>query len=103
MTDNPWRYIPLDTYERHMGSEEVMQQQALNRIMGEQLGCGAATVAILGAAGGNGLEHWPALHRDVCQVELEQAMASAGYRVFFLGETDLPDGKTFLRLDFKGA
>ena len=56
--DNPWESIPLSDYEGHMGSAGVMQLQMLNKIMKEQL-CEypVTTAVILGAAGGNGLEH----------------------------------------------
>jgi hypothetical protein len=55
---NPWENIPLQIYEEHMKSNDVFQLQTLNRIMKDQInGRPAKTLAILGIAGGNGLEH----------------------------------------------
>lgn len=55
---NPWEEISLDDYENHMSLASVMQLQALNEMMREQLGSfPASRVMILGVAGGNGLEH----------------------------------------------
>lgn len=55
---NPWQKITLDTYENHMQLASVMQLQALNTMMKEQLASYPVTsVMILGIAGGNGLEH----------------------------------------------
>lgn len=55
---NPWEEIPLHDYESHMSLESVMQLQALNRIMHDQIyRYPASTILILGIAGGNGLNH----------------------------------------------
>lgn len=55
---NPWEKIPLADYESHMRLDSVMQLQALNQRMKEQLNrYPASSVMILGVAGGNGLEH----------------------------------------------
>lgn len=55
---NPWETIPLEEYETHMQLQSVKQLQALNAFMKEQfVSCPAKTVAVLGVAGGNGLEH----------------------------------------------
>lgn len=65
MTDNsnPWTEIGLRDYELHMGHPQVRQLQTLSAITKEQL-ClvpaenrPSARAAILGIAGGNGLEH----------------------------------------------
>lgn len=57
---NPWEAISLSDYESHMKLDSVMQLQALNEIMREQLQAyPVASVMILGVAGGNGLEHVP--------------------------------------------
>lgn len=56
--DNPWQEIPLSDYENHMSLVSVGQLQAMNRIMLDQ--CTAfpsPEIMLLGAAGGNGLEH----------------------------------------------
>jgi ribosomal-protein-alanine N-acetyltransferase len=55
--ENPWIRIDLAAYEEHMGAEGVLQTQALNGITAEQLAGAHGRVALLGAAGGNGLEH----------------------------------------------
>jgi hypothetical protein len=56
--DNPWNQIDLAQYERHMGLDSVGQLQAIGRMTKGQLTAfPARTVAILGVAGGNGLEH----------------------------------------------
>lgn len=55
---NPWEEIQLDDYENHMRLDSVMQLQAMNEMMKEQLeDYSVASVMILGIAGGNGLEH----------------------------------------------
>ncbi len=55
---NPWEEIPLADYENHMSLRSVMQLQALNERMKEQLNrYSVSSVMILGVAGGNGLEH----------------------------------------------
>jgi hypothetical protein len=54
---NPWINIPLSEYEGHMNSPEVQQLEALADLFGEALErCKPASVAILGIAGGNGLD-----------------------------------------------
>lgn len=55
---NPWEEIGLSDYENHMQSDEVMQLQALNEMMKDQLNrFPVKTIMVLGIAGGNGLEH----------------------------------------------
>ncbi|WP_326907994.1 methyltransferase type 11 [Sedimentibacter sp. MB31-C6] len=55
---SPWERIPLDDYENHMKLSTVQQLQKLNEIMKSQIDkYNIETVAILGVAGGNGLEH----------------------------------------------
>ena len=55
---NPWEEISLDDYENHMQLDSVGQLQALNAMMKEQFeACPAGTAMVLGAAGGNGIEH----------------------------------------------
>ena len=59
MNPNPWRTLPHDIYEKHMGHENVHQLQMLSLILREQLALVAdmakPTVAVLGITGGNGL------------------------------------------------
>ena len=55
---NPWEEIPLSDYENHMQLNSVMQLQAMNEMMKGQFDAySISSVAILGIAGGNGLEH----------------------------------------------
>lgn len=56
---NPWQQMPLAVYEAHMGFDGIEQLQALNRIMKSQWTAyaGAVSAAVLGVAGGNGLEY----------------------------------------------
>lgn len=55
---NPWRSIPLADYEGHMGSAHVQQLGALSALFKRALDvCAPESVAVLGVAGGNGLEH----------------------------------------------
>lgn len=64
--DNPWRQMPLFIYEAHMGLPDVAQLQALNLIMKRQWAAypDTASAAIIGIAGGNGLEHCG----DTCEI-----------------------------------
>jgi len=55
---NPWLDVPLEDYEGHMKSPGVQQLAALSSLFAEALRLYSPTsVAILGIAGGNGLEH----------------------------------------------
>ncbi|MFJ6535109.1 hypothetical protein ACIQH5_02675 [Paenarthrobacter sp. NPDC091711] len=55
--EHPWRDIDLDVYERHMSDSRVGQLQQLNLITRDQLAAyPAASVGVLGVAGGNGLD-----------------------------------------------
>ena len=54
---NPWLDIPLRDYEGHMNSANVAQLSALADLFEEALTlCRPESVAILGIAGGNGLD-----------------------------------------------
>jgi len=54
---NPWLAVPLADYEGHMKSPSVDQLNALSSLFAEALAVRKpASVAILGIAGGNGLE-----------------------------------------------
>ena len=54
---NPWLSIPLEDYEGHMGSAEVQHFGALSELFKRALDhCLPESVAVLGIAGGNGLE-----------------------------------------------
>lgn len=55
---NPWLGVLLSEYEQHMKSPEVGQLNALSELFAEAMRrCRPSSVAILGIAGGNGLEH----------------------------------------------
>ncbi len=55
---NPWLTVPLTEYEQHMSSVEVQQLGALSDLFAEAIGrCRPLSVAVLGIAGGNGLDH----------------------------------------------
>lgn len=54
---NPWLAIPLEDYEGHMRSDSVRQLEPLSSLFKCALDfCVPKSVAILGVAGGNGLE-----------------------------------------------
>ncbi len=55
---NPWLSVPLTEYEQHMSSAEVQQLGALSELFAEAIGRSRpSSIAILGIAGGNGLDH----------------------------------------------
>lgn len=55
--DNPWLNVPLADYEGHMNSAGVEQLAALSELFAEALAyCGPESVAVIGVAGGNGLD-----------------------------------------------
>lgn len=55
---NPWLTVSLADYEGHMRSAEIQQLGALSDLFAELLASvRPASVAVLGIAGGNGLEH----------------------------------------------
>ena len=56
-SQHPWRGIDLDVYERHMSDSRVGQLQLLRDITRDQLQAyPSGSVAVLGVAGGNGLD-----------------------------------------------
>jgi len=55
---NPWEEIDLSDYENHMKLDSVMQIQAINEMMKDQLDSyPVSSVMVFGISGGNGLEH----------------------------------------------
>lgn len=55
---NPWLAVPLSEYEQHMKSADVRQLDALSGLFAEAMRCcRPSSVAVLGIAGGNGLDH----------------------------------------------
>ena len=75
---NPWIDIPLEIYESHMSLSDVAQLQALNNIMREQVMAYpvAESVAVLGVAGGNGLEHCLERFKLVYGIDINPAYLS---------------------------
>ena len=69
---DPWLNIPLADYEGHMCSPEVQQLDALSELFGVALGrCQPMSVAILGIAGGNGLDRVdPSITKRVVGLDL---------------------------------
>ena len=56
--DQPWLQVPLNDYEGHMGAAGVDQLAPLADHFAEALAfCKPQSVAIVGIAGGNGLQH----------------------------------------------
>lgn len=55
---NPWLNVPLADYEGHMNAAEVQQSAPLSELFAEALAMRCPpSVALLGIAGGNGLDH----------------------------------------------
>ena len=69
---NPWLAIPLDDYEGHMRSAGVAQSEALAELFDCALRrTRPESVAILGVAGGNGLDRVsPEVTRRVCGLDI---------------------------------
>jgi hypothetical protein len=74
--ENPWLNVALEEYEGHMGPGGVEQLGPLADLFGRSLSCAVPeSVAILGVAGGNGLDRIdPQITRRVVGVDL-----NAGY------------------------
>jgi SAM-dependent methyltransferase len=71
--------VPLGDYEDHMNSGPVRQLSALSELFGEALrSCRPESVAILGVAGGNGLERIdPAVTHRVCAIDINPGYLEA--------------------------
>jgi Methyltransferase domain len=71
-TPDSWLNIPLADYEGHMNAPEVGQLRALSDLFAEALAsCCPESLAILGIAGGNGLEHVdPRVTRRVVGIDI---------------------------------
>lgn len=69
---NPWQQIPLADYEAHMNAAAVNQSTALSNLFAEALALRKpASVAVLGVAGGNGLDRIDENHtRRIVGVDL---------------------------------
>jgi threonine dehydrogenase-like Zn-dependent dehydrogenase len=89
---NPWLDVPLDDYEGHMRSAGVEQLGVLSELFAEALAtCRPTSVAILGIAGGNGLEAVdPTITRRVVGVDINPRYLDATRRRFpFIRGLDL--------------
>lgn len=85
---NPWLQIPLSDYEAHMALPYVGQAQLLSDVFGLALDSHAPrSVALLGCAGGNGLEQVEAraiarvVAVDINPIYVEQVRARWGGRI----------------------
>jgi hypothetical protein len=85
---NPWLALPLGDYEGHMQSPEVNQLGPLADVFAEVLRRHRPdSVAVLGVAGGNGLEHVdPSVTRRIVGVDLNPHYLETTQRRF----PDLP-------------
>ncbi|KAA6464539.1 methyltransferase domain-containing protein [Acidobacteria bacterium AB60] len=81
---NPWLAISLEDYEGHMSSEGVRQTPALSQLFRRALDrFRPASVAVLGIAGGNGLEHIDsAATKRVVGVDINQKYLDQVHRRF---------------------
>jgi hypothetical protein len=81
---NPWLDVSLDDYEGHMRSAGVGQLGVLSALFAEALAtCRPTSVAILGIAGGNGLEAVdPAITTRVVGVDINPHYLDATRRRF---------------------
>jgi len=73
--ENPWLRVPLADYEGHMRAPGVEQLDVLAELFGRVLTtCAPHSVAILGVAGGNGLDFvHPSLVRRVVGIDINPA------------------------------
>lgn len=76
---NPWLEVPLADYEGHMRSPDVDQLGPLSRLFADALRRHRPeSVAVLGVAGGNGLEHVdPAVTRRIVGLDINPGYLDA--------------------------
>jgi hypothetical protein len=76
---HPWLSVPLRDYEAHMNSESVAQLAPLSEMFGDALqSFRPASVAILGVAGGNGLDCVdPAVTHRICGIDINAEYLAA--------------------------
>ena len=76
---HPWLTVPLRDYEAHMNSDNVAQLGPLSEMFGEALrSFQPKSVAILGVAGGNGIERIdPSVTQRVCGIDINPEYLSA--------------------------
>jgi hypothetical protein len=77
--NDPWLTVPLRDYETHMSSEKVAQLGALSDIFADALdACLPLSVAILGIAGGNGLDRIdPVVTSRICGIDINPEYLTA--------------------------
>ena len=77
--DSPWLTVPLSDYETHMRSDPVQQIDALSELFRQVLEYAKPeSVAILGVAGGNGLEQIDStITRRVCGIDINPTYLDA--------------------------
>ena len=83
---NQWESINLRDYETHMRSKKVFQLQTLNMIMADQMKYKPDSVAVLGAAGGNGFEHLHSAHTIYAIDINEDYLRHCGKKYTYLGD-----------------
>ncbi len=76
---NPWLEVPLADYENHMNSAGVEQSAALSELFADALAhCQPESVAVIGIAGGNGLERIDSsVTRRVVGIDINSAYLDA--------------------------
>jgi hypothetical protein len=76
---NPWLAIALEDYEGHMGSDNVRQLAALSDLFKRALDlCTPESVAVVGIAGGNGLERVdPAVTKRIVGLDINTRYLAA--------------------------
>ena len=76
---NPWLAIALEDYEGHMGSDNVRQLAALSDLFKRALDlCTPESVAVVGVAGGNGLERVdPAVTKKIVGLDINARYLAA--------------------------
>ena len=99
---NPWLSIPLSDYEQHMNAPSVQQAQLLALTLQELVrSYSPASLAILGAAGGNGLEGLPemgvrravAVDINASYLEAARSRYDSRFEVFETIQHDLSTGR----------
>jgi hypothetical protein len=80
----PWLEVTLEDYEGHMGAAGVGQLGPLGELFAEALAfCTPQSVAIVGIAGGNGLEHIdPSTTNRIVGIDINAGYLSAVRRRF---------------------
>ena len=80
--ENPWLRVPLADYEGHMRAPGVEQLDALAELFAHALRtCAPRSVAVLGVAGGNGLDAIdPAVARRIVGIDINPAYLAEAAR-----------------------